>query len=101
MDFPSMSTYTEARCKPETPIHYLSLAPILFVTIFGLSFLSMKKLPERHLSWLIIGFNLVIGFSDFRFVAINYLMIILGFGLIIYGQTKFINQLLQLLIGRR
>jgi hypothetical protein len=103
MDYPSFSTYTEAKCKLETPIYFLALAPLVFVTLFGLLFLSLGDLPEKYLSWLIIGFNLIISISDLYFLPtlMNYLVIILGIGFIVNGQVGFINQLILLFMKRK
>jgi hypothetical protein len=103
IDYPNFSTYTEAKCEPETPPYFLVLAPLLFVTLFGFSFLSLKHKPEKNLSWLIVGFNTIISISDLHFlpVLVNYSITILGIGFIIIGQVKFINQLILFYMKRR
>lgn len=97
IDFPNLNTYSELKCSAQAPIFFLALAPLVLVTPFGLSFLLLRKLPEKHLSWIIIGFNFIISMSDLRFASlIGYLILAIGIILVIYGQILFINQFILL-----
>ena len=97
IDFPSFSAFTEVKCKPQIPLYFFALTPLIFITIFGVSFLLLGDLPEKHLSWVIIGFNIIISISDLTRLQIlmKYLIVILGVSLIIYGQIRFINRLIN------
>jgi hypothetical protein len=100
---PPFKAYTEMVCQPEAQYILPALAPIIFVTLFGILFLFLENMPERNFFWIIIGFNLIISVSDIRHFIPFFLIYSQSIGLIliIFGQFLFTNQIILLFMKRK
>ncbi len=103
-DADTSSTYTQMSCSPDTPLLLLALGCFLFVVPFAMAFLILKDNPMRHFAWVILGFNLLIGFGDIELLTktsiIPFITGIIGLFLIVVGESLLINKYL-LLIEKR
>jgi len=91
------NTYTQMNCPLDTNVILIAFGGFLYTTIFGLLFILLKKLEERYLGVVVIGFNLTISSSDLALVTNTLLPIVLVFiGLIvtIIGETLLTDKLL-------
>lgn len=88
-----VGTYTEMACPIEQSQYFAVVGALLFTVPFALSFLLLKKLPEKHLFWISLGFNFTIMMMDIPIAFLRFLFF--GAGLIVFvvGEVLLIDNL--------
>lgn len=96
----SFDTYTEMICTNEQPIYFSLVGAFLFTLPFALSFLLLKKFPEKNFFWISMGFNLVISMGDLLILPAQILGFVIGTFLIIFGEILLTDRLLLYIEGK-
>lgn len=89
-----IGTYTEMACPTEQPPYFAVSGALLITLPFASLFLLLKKLPEKSIFWISLGFNLTIIMMDIPGITALRL-ITFGAGLVLFmiGQVLLIDNL--------
>lgn len=103
IEYPNLKAYTEMICLPNTQYIFSGLAPLILITLFGLLFLSLEKLPEKNFCWIIIGFNFIISVSDILHFIPSILVYsqLIGAVVVVIGEFLFINDIILVFMKRK
>jgi hypothetical protein len=90
----SLNTFTEMNC-PDSPgyaMNSLFMAGFLFVLPMSI-ILMVSRSHERYYGFVSLGFNMLISSSDIAFLPVlaGYVIMILGFFVLVYGEIYLIN----------
>lgn len=89
-----IGTYTEMSCPTEQAQNFAVFGALLLTIPFALAFLLLRKLPEKNLFWVILGFNLTVMMMDIPGVtAINFISFGAGLLLFVLGEMLMIDSL--------
>ena len=90
------STYTYMKCSENTNYGIIALGGFLLVIPFGMLFFFIKPLTERYLWFVIIGFNLIISYSDIGIITNLFMMPVLltfsGAFMLVLGETLLVDR---------
>jgi len=91
--------YTNLICPvgiQQNMLLFLYMSGFLFIVPFGLAFLSLKKFPEKNLTYLVLGSGFILGAMDIYYVSFSfifsYLSVVVGLVLFCLGEIILVDE---------